>query len=175
MIDGNGETRLFVQISPDVLAAGGGTLTGTLVASPTNKDPGIQLKPVAGASADSDDVLEWYDDAGNFLGYIDANGGIESSAKSGSTAHFLFVDPLGATLRVSGGGITNEPASGRSWQVTDSSSNGRVQTNDTGLGFFGTAPAAKPTVTGAKLPSDVALASLLTALVALGLITNSTT
>jgi len=42
------------------------------------------------------------------------------------------------------------------------------------IGFFNHAPAAKPTVTGAKLPSDVALASLLTALSGLGLLTDST-
>jgi hypothetical protein len=42
------------------------------------------------------------------------------------------------------------------------------------VGFFGTAPVAKPTVTGAK-GSSTALASLLTALAQLGLITNSTT
>ncbi len=43
------------------------------------------------------------------------------------------------------------------------------------VGFFNQAPAAKPTVTGAKLPSDTVMASLLSALAALGLVTDSTT
>lgn len=41
-------------------------------------------------------------------------------------------------------------------------------------GFYGTTPVAKPTVTGAK-GANVALASLIAALVAQGLITDTTT
>ena len=44
----------------------------------------------------------------------------------------------------------------------------------TGLGFNGTAPVAKPTVTGAK-GGNAAVASLLTALASYGLITDSST
>ncbi len=43
------------------------------------------------------------------------------------------------------------------------------------LGFFATTPTTKKTVAGAKLPADAVMASLLTALVAYGLITDSTT
>lgn len=49
-----------------------------------------------------------------------------------------------------------------------------IEWNATGLGFFGTAPIAKPTVTGAK-GGNAALSSLLAQLAALGLITDSTT
>ncbi len=49
-----------------------------------------------------------------------------------------------------------------------------IEWNATGLGFFGTAPIAKPTVTGAK-GGNAALTSLLAQLAALGLITDSTT
>ena len=42
------------------------------------------------------------------------------------------------------------------------------------IGFYGTTPAAKPTITGAK-SGNAALTSLLTQLAALGLITDSTT
>jgi hypothetical protein len=42
------------------------------------------------------------------------------------------------------------------------------------LGFFGATPATKPTVTGSRT-DGTALTSLLTALAALGLITDSTT
>jgi hypothetical protein len=44
--------------------------------------------------------------------------------------------------------------------------------NATGIGFFATAPVAKPTVTGSR-GSNAALASLLTALAGLGLLTDS--
>ena len=44
-----------------------------------------------------------------------------------------------------------------------------------GLAINGAATTAKPTITGAKLPSDVVLANLLTALAAAGFITDSTT
>jgi len=43
------------------------------------------------------------------------------------------------------------------------------------LGFFGATSVVKPTVAGAKLPGDVVMASLLAALVALGLIADTTT
>jgi len=49
-----------------------------------------------------------------------------------------------------------------------------IEWNATGLGFFGSAPIAKPTVTGAKA-GNAALTSLCTQLAALGLITDSTT
>lgn len=49
-----------------------------------------------------------------------------------------------------------------------------VRVNGTGTAFFGTAPIAKPTVTGAKA-ANAALTSLCTQLAALGLITDSTT
>jgi hypothetical protein len=42
------------------------------------------------------------------------------------------------------------------------------------VGFYGTAPAAKPTVTGSR-GGNAALQPLLTALATLGLITDSTT
>lgn len=64
--------------------------------------------------------------------------------------------------------------------VTDvtltSNRNVRVQANPGGgLGFYDTPPVTQQTITGAKLPSDVVMASLLTALANLGLIIDSTT
>jgi hypothetical protein len=50
----------------------------------------------------------------------------------------------------------------------------RLTISSTGLGFNGTAAVAKPTVSGAK-GSNAALASLMTALAAYGLVTDSTT
>jgi hypothetical protein len=50
----------------------------------------------------------------------------------------------------------------------------RVSADATGLGFYGTAPIAKPTITGSR-GGNAALASLLTQLAALGLVTDETT
>ena len=52
--------------------------------------------------------------------------------------------------------------------------NGAPVKVDGNVGFYGTAPAAKPTVSGSR-GGNAALDSLLTALAGLGLITNSTT
>jgi parallel beta-helix repeat protein len=51
---------------------------------------------------------------------------------------------------------------------------GQIDHNGTTVGFYGTTPAAQPTVTGSK-GGNAALASLLTALATLGLVTDSTT
>ena len=51
---------------------------------------------------------------------------------------------------------------------------GALTINTTSVGFFNTTPVAKPTVTGSK-GANAALASLLTALAAYGLVTDSTT
>jgi len=50
----------------------------------------------------------------------------------------------------------------------------RFETDATGIGFFAATPAAKPTVTGSR-GGNAALASLLTGLATLGLITDSST
>jgi hypothetical protein len=50
----------------------------------------------------------------------------------------------------------------------------RISVNGTGIGFFAATPVAKPTVTGSR-GGNAGLASVLTALATLGLITDSTT
>lgn len=50
----------------------------------------------------------------------------------------------------------------------------RIRSGNTGLGFFGNSQQAKPTVTGSR-GGNAALASLMTALSNLGLVTDSTT
>lgn len=50
----------------------------------------------------------------------------------------------------------------------------RIGLNATGIGFFNTTPAAKPTVTGSR-GGNAALASFLTGLATLGLVTDSST
>jgi hypothetical protein len=71
----------------------------------------------------------------------------------------LVSDPGGSSFfRVSGNDVTIS---------------GEIGLEGTALGFFGTSPQAKPTITGSR-GSNAALASLLTALANMGLITNST-
>lgn len=51
----------------------------------------------------------------------------------------------------------------------------RIEINDTGIGFFNTAPVAKPSITGSRALSDAVSLSVLAAGVALGLWTDNTT
>lgn len=57
--------------------------------------------------------------------------------------------------------------------LRDGAGASKVRINSTGIGFFGAAPSAKPTITGSR-GGNAALASLITHLAALGLITDST-
>ncbi len=59
-------------------------------------------------------------------------------------------------------------------QIANSANDPFIRVNSTGGAFFNTAPIAKPTVTGSRV-ANPALASLLSQLAALGLITDSTT
>lgn len=97
-----------------------------------------------------------------------------------STAANRFTLPNGVAWRIAAGGAVTLRYDGTSsrWRPVSSVNAAPTITTLTvtgNSGFFGTAAAAKPTVTGAKLPSDVALASLLTGLASLGLVTDSTT
>lgn len=78
-VDDNGVTRLFAEIVPDPAGTpfNGGTITQTLVSAITDPNgQNLQLKPASGASANGTDALEWYDDAGNLLGWIGADGSL---------------------------------------------------------------------------------------------------
>lgn len=77
--------------------------------------------------------------------------------------------------------VTMETDDSSSFKATASTAGGRLKSvsgtsqvrwNNTGLGFFGGTPVAKPSVTGSR-GGNAALASLLTQLAALGLITDS--
>lgn len=72
-------------------------------------------------------------------------------------------------------GLNIAPGSGGgNLQLLSADLTTKVSLSNTGLGFNGTAPVAKPTVTGSK-GGNAALASLLTALASMGLITDSST
>lgn len=85
--------------------------------------------------------------------YRDASLGLVLGGFAGSTNHMTFTDSAGT-------GIFNLRSGGAFFAGN--------------IGFFNSAPAAKPTITGSR-GGNAALASLLTGLASLGLITNSTT
>lgn len=90
---------------------------------------------------------------------------------SGSTPDQLYI-----CFRVSAG--TYEwallMASGVDAVVDDLEVNGALNHDGSTIGFYGVAPAAKPAVTGSR-GGNAALASLLTSLATIGLITDTST
>lgn len=97
-------------------------------------------------------------------------------SRSGGAGYWQVV--VGGTVRsrvLSAGGYLQVLApTGSSVDVgTEAHPTDRFRANDTGIGFFGQGPVARPSVTGSK-GGNAALASLLTALNALGIISDST-
>ena len=78
------------------------------------------------------------------------------------------------TTQTSGGSALTTIGTNGELTVRQGTSTVRLQTNSTGIGFFGVTPVARPNVTGSR-GGNAALASLLTSLANLGLITDSTT
>jgi hypothetical protein len=90
----------------------------------------------------------------------------------GTTTVFELTTPtivLGATTGVTG--IDYKVATGGA-HVFSVNASTRLNMNGTGIGFFGAAPVAKPTVSGSR-GGNAALQSLLVALSQLGLVTDS--
>jgi hypothetical protein len=113
--------------------------------------------------------------------YVEAN----EYRVAGGTMQWLFV--AGADY-LENSGVTNIRASsglnllssasavlcnGAAGVTIQANSTTRIAVDGTGIGFFATAPVAKPTVTGSR-GGNAALADLLTKLASLGLITDST-
>jgi hypothetical protein len=86
----------------------------------------------------------------------DASGFPFITARGAAADINLVARSKGAGTLIVGGGTTNQ-----------------LQISDTGIGFYGTTPQAKPTITGSR-GGNVALTNLLTALSVRGLITDST-
>lgn len=114
------------------------------------------LSAGSGSAQDDDTRLRMVSDANGANWYFDYDG---------TQGLALLVNPAGACFL--------DAANAASFALRHNGTN-RVQVNATGLGFFNSTPAAKPTVTGSR-GGNAALASLLTALATLGLITDSST
>jgi hypothetical protein len=95
------------------------------------------------------------------LGLTTTDFRVVAAAASGAVNN-LFVDGDGSVIIAS--------VSGQEVQIR-SGSTVRIETNGTGIGFFAATPVAKPSVSGSR-GGNAALASLLTALANLGLITD---
>lgn len=85
-----------------------------------------------------------------------------------SATSIQFQDSTGANvLRIFGNGAVQHDASGAAFTLK-----GALDHDGSTVGFYNTAPVSKPTVTGSR-GGNAALASLLTALAGLGLLTDS--
>jgi hypothetical protein len=106
-------------------------------------------------------------------------GGIRASGNSSFTAgtgvEIYWTGAAGAILCYDSTGAAYKPIQVIGLNVDLRVAAGvRISVDATGIGFFGATPAAKPTVTGSR-GGNAALASLLTALASLGLLTDSST
>lgn len=106
---------------------------------------------------------------------LDHEGDIVITAGS-PDGSITLTDGAGGVIEADGTGNVGLVAVGTGMVASLRGDQVAIQLNDAGsLGFFAGGPVTKQIVTGAKLPSDVVMASLLTALAAYGLITDSTT
>lgn len=105
-------------------------------------------------------------DAGNVRNYVWWKGGLGAGSTQVTPVATSSQQSLGWECQDTLLSLVTAP-SGTNQTITR-----LLQANNTGLGFFGTAPVAKPTVTGSR-SANAALASLITQLAALGLITDS--
>ena len=140
-------------------------ITGTELRSPN----GIRIGNFTAANAVLGAYFECYPDSDpSYPGQFYFNAGTNTNsdiyfAVSGGFVNAMIVKASGAILVGRSSGLTG---------AGDMDVNGKLRVGSS-IGFYGTTPIAKPTVTGAR-GSNAALTSLLTALANLGLITNST-
>jgi hypothetical protein len=117
--------------------------------------------------------LAWSASGGDLT--LQASGG--RTLFGGATAPTLEVKPLGGAffIQSDGGNLTLDGQSSINlgWSLATNIYMNVATQFQAHVGFNGTVPIAKPTVTGAK-GSNAALASLMTALAAYGLVTDST-
>lgn len=153
---GNGlaVTTGATTLGSTLLATGATTLSSTLAVTGATTIGGL-ITASAGANVTTADLALSSGSSLSINGYgiISEGGGIVSVGSDG------------------GPGITIATSDGPSVAVTADGSK-KMEANTTGIGFFAATPVAKPTVTGSRALNP-ALASLLTALATLGLITDS--
>jgi hypothetical protein len=192
-----------LDAAPTLLDAGDGARFGTRIRVVRIGNPGtIALARANGSFQAPTQVLinetagslacNARNDAGGytFLGQASFLARENVTATAGGSSFIVSVPDIGtvsakavATFRGGGASIAEWLPNQTTFRIFAGSTQGdlrgsagslRLMWNETGLGFFGTAAIAKPAATGSR-GGNAALASLLTQLAALGLITDSTT
>lgn len=138
----------------------------------------LRLDSGAGASSSTMKVSYHGDDEDVFFGAT----GTAGAYYPYRIAHSASTFAIQTAANVTGKGTAPTPADVTTWnnRITASEANGvtlsggMVRTNTNTLGFYGAAAITKPVVTG-SLGGNAAAASIVSALAALGLVTNSTT
>lgn len=141
---------------------------------------------VKGIASQSSNLQQWQDSTSAVLGFVSASGGLtineqgndaDTRIEGDTDANLLFVDASADSVQI-GSATTADSAKfyvlGKISGSGEFEINGDLNHDGSNVGFYGTAPAAKGTVTGSR-GGNAALASLLTALVNIGLITDSST
>jgi len=148
-------------VSPVNYAMGGFRATADMIICGTGKSGTGTSKPIMFASRFLEDHIQ---NDGQL--YLSTGGQVGINTKNPS-----------AKLAINGGlavGEDSDPGDNNLKVVGNAEIDGDLNHDGSNVGFYGTAPVAKPTVTGSK-GGNVALASLLTALAGLGLIVDNTT
>lgn len=159
--------------------AGSGAGTGTV----TTARAGYFFAPTLGAAQSiatnvGVDVVPF----ASATGIVGTNVGLRVSAPTNGTVANMAVQ-LSDTSGLASGGLTFGTTSGQSNLYRSAASTLKTDTAfevgtalrvDGNVGFYNTAPVAKPTVTGSRA-GNAALASLLTALASMGLVVDSST
>lgn len=130
---------------------------------------------------DETDTATWPDRIacyfdGTRSGYFNEYGEIRARAATSSTIAFRTQAHASAPTSRVILQVTNSTNATTYFSVSGTTIiiNGALDHDGSTAGFFGATPAAKPTVTGSR-DGNAALASLITALATLGLVTDSTT
>lgn len=122
----------------------------------------------------------WVDKDYYISGSHASGGAVAIQATTGANGRALMitgndkVDVYSFDMPTGSGGVCRFRATTGGNSVFDAGTDGSFRHLSSKIGFFGAATAVKPTVTGSR-GGNAALASLLTALAGLGLITDSTT
>lgn len=161
----------------------GDTMTGalTIEMGGAGNDQALKLKHNSGvggfwlgASNAADPVLIFKDDSGDQTFEV---------GNSASTYQARVIGDLNVTqnIEITSGSLLAQTAEfldnvtiSDGTFIVEDSGNSRLEIGSTGIGFFGSAQVAKPTVVGSRA-GNAALNSLLSELANLGLVTNSTT
>lgn len=94
---------------------------------------------VQGAASQTANLQEWRNSAGTVLTFIDANGFLRVGSAVGTQISTQIIKGHSSAAFLDSGATAN------GWSFRDTSSGVKFQFNNTGIGFFGVTPVARPT------------------------------